>query len=88
MAPPAITRSPASSRSPAAATSLAAATSERTGWPRIAAVEPICAGSSSTSITRPRLAVSVAGSLHGPTTIAAAEQLSAITSASENLKSR
>src|SRR5690606_33037098 len=86
VAPPASTRSPGERLSPASATMRAAATSERSGWPRIAAVEPKACARPSKDITRPRLSRSVAGLRQGPTTKLEDELLSATTSVSENLK--
>jgi hypothetical protein len=65
----------------------AAATSDRTGWPRMAAVEPISRRRPSTPSRMPRFEMSVAGSAQVPSTKAEDEELSAITSPTSNLKS-
>ena len=83
-----MTIQPASSGSPAPVDSLAAATSERAGLPRIAADEPIWRGLPSTSRIIPRLVRSASTDCQAPTTMPDEEQLSATTSASENLKFR
>ncbi len=86
MAPPASTIQPASSVMPAAVTMRVASTSERTGLPRIAALDPISAGRPSTSTTMPRLPTGVSGAHHSPTTNPDDDELSATTSASANWK--
>src|SRR3546814_9979194 len=75
-------------RSPPSDTMRAAATSDRSGCPNMAALDPTSTTSPSISRMTPRFEISWCGSFQLPTTKPEEELLSAMTSASANLKFR
>src|SRR5580765_3382128 len=81
-----MTIQPGFSGSSASAAKRAAATSERSGCPRIAAVDPTSTAVPLNETTMPRFEKSTSGACHGPTTNPDDDELSATTSVSENLK--